>query len=412
MFFWEALTQAWNSLRGHKLRTGLTMFGIIWGIASMIILVGMGKSSQKLFYREFEKLGERLIYIWAGKSSSGLSGIKGGRQIRFTIEDVEAIRDHCPDVEMVSPQVGAGMRTAERNTEMLSCETNGVSPQAQIIRNLNVEKGRFILPDDITHARRISVLGANVKEKLFGKQTAVGESIRLSGITFLVAGVLTKKGDQLSRPGSLDDDQVYIPYTTAQTLLTGSRFFYLICARPYSLLNEKAARDQIAEALAIRHGFDPDDSNALHIFGTTDMIARVKGVTIGLQIFLGAASIITLLIGGIGVMNIMFVSINERVREIGVIKAVGARNRQIFLQFLIESLFVTFLAGSIGAFIGCSLCLLLGLFEMPRFVAAPVIDPAVVAISFCALVVVGVLSGLLPALRASRMQIVEALRSH
>jgi putative ABC transport system permease protein len=229
---------------------------------------------------------------------------------------------------------------------------------------------------------------------------------------FQVIGVLAPKGEQISRPSSLDDDQVLIPYTTAQRLLTGSPYFSLICARPVSLLNEKAARNQIAEALAVRHDFDPTDSNALHIFGTTDLMARVKGVTIGLQIFLGAASMITLLIGGIGVMNIMFVSINERVREIGVIKAVGARNRQIFLQFLIESLFVTFFAGSIGVFIGCSICLLLGLFEMPRFVAAPEIDPLVVGTSLAVMTLVGALSGILPALRASRMQIVEALRSY
>ncbi|RJP19471.1 MAG: FtsX-like permease family protein [Candidatus Abyssobacteria bacterium SURF_5] len=412
MFFWESIIQAWYSLKGHKLRTGLTMFGIIWGIASMIILVGMGRSSQKLFYREFEKIGERLIFVWAGKSSSGLSGIKGGRQIRFTIEDVEALKNHCPDVEMVTPQVRAGYREVKRDSEVLSCETYGLNADANIIRNLIVEEGRFIVSDDVTSGRRVCVLGANVKEKLFGDQPAVGESIRLSGIIFHVIGTLVKKGDQLSRPSTLDDDQVSIPYTTAQDLLIGSPYFYSICVRPVSLLNEKAAREQITAALAVRHGFDSSDSNALHIFGTTDMIARVKGATIGLQIFLGAASIITLFIGGVGVMNIMFVSINERVREIGIIKAVGARNRQVFLQFLIESLFITFFAGSVGALGGCSICLVLGLFKMPRFVAPPEIDPAVVAVSLSVMIVVGVLSGILPALRASRMQIIEALRSH
>ncbi len=412
MFVWESIVQAWHSLHGHKLRTGLTMFGTIWGIASMIILVGMGRSSQRLFYREFEKIGQRLIYVWGGKSSSGLSGIRGGRQLRFTIEDVEAIKDHCPDVELVSPQVGAGYREVEYGAEAFSCETNGVTPDTQVIRSMSMEEGRFIVDDDIKLGRRVCVLGANVSEKLFGGQPALGTSIRLSGLLFQVVGVMAKKGDQLSRPSSLDDDQILVPYTTAQNLLTGSRFFYLICARPVSLLNEKSARDQIQEALAVRHGFKPDDANALHIFGTTDMIARVKGVTIGLQVFLGAASVITLLIGGIGVMNIMFVSINERVREIGIIKAVGARNNQVFFQFLLESLFVTFLAGSIGVFIGCSICLLLSLFKMPRFVAAPEIDPMVIGISLGVMTLAGLLSGILPALRASRMQIVEALRAY
>ncbi|GAB4340067.1 MAG: ABC transporter permease [Candidatus Abyssubacteria bacterium] len=412
MFFMESIRQAWHSLRGHRLRTGLTMFGIIWGIASMIILVGMGKASQRLFYREFEKIGKRMFYIWAGKSSSGLSGIKGGRQIRFTIEDVEALKDHCPEVELVSPQVGAGFREIERGFEVLSSETNGVCSDSRIIRNLNVVEGRFIAPDDVTLTRRVCVLGANVKEKLFGEQHAVGEFIRVSGIRFQVIGVLERKGDQLSRPSSLDDDQVLIPYTTAQELFTGSRFFYTIYVRPLSLLHEKVARDQVRQTLAVRHGFESDDPDALSIFGTTDLISRVKGVTIGLQIFLGAASVITLLIGGVGVMNIMFVSINERIREIGVIKAIGARNRQIFVQFLIESLFVTFFAGLIGVFLGCSVCLLLGMFEQPRLVAAPEIDPLVIAASLLTMTLVGVLSGILPALRASRMQVVEALRSY
>ncbi len=412
MFLMESILQAWHSLRGHRLRAGLTMFGIIWGIASMIILVGMGRASQKLFYREFEKIGERMFYIWAGKSSSGLSGIKGGRQIRFTIDDVEALKHHCPEVELASPQVGAGFREIERGADVLSSETNGVSPDAQIIRNLNVEQGRFIVPDDLTLTRRVCVLGASVKQKLFGDRSATGDFIRVNGIRFQVVGVVEKKGDQLSRPSSLDDDQVLIPYTTAQELFTGSRFFYLIYVRPQSLLNEKIARDQVRQTLAVRHGFDADDPDALGVFGTSDLIGRVKGVTIGLQIFLGAASIVTLLIGGVGVMNIMFVSINERIREIGVIKAIGARNKQIFLQFLIESLFVTFFAGFIGVFLGCSMCLLLGMFKLPRFVAAPEIDPLVVAISLFTMTLVGVLSGILPALKASRMQVVEALRSY
>ncbi len=386
------------------------MFGIIWGIASMIILVGMGKASQRLFYAEFQKIGKRMIYVWAGKASDEVSGVKGGRQIRFTIEDVDAIKDHCPEVELISPQVGIGFREVERGSEILSSETNGVNPDAQIIRNMTVEEGRFIGSDDIRLARRVCVLGANVKEKLFGRQDAPGEFIRLSGIRFEVIGALEKKGDQLSRPSSLDDDQILIPYTTARDLFTGSRYFYLLYVQPRSLEREKTAREQIRQTLAVRHDFEPADTDALHFFGTTDMIARVKGVTIGLQIFLGVASVITLLIGGVGVMNIMFVSINERVREIGIIKAVGARNRQVFLQFLIESLFVTFLAGFTGVVLGCSICLLLGMLKLPRLVAAPEIDPAIVELALCTMTLVGVLSGILPALRAARLQIVEALR--
>ncbi|MBI5118379.1 ABC transporter permease [Candidatus Poribacteria bacterium] len=411
MFLLESINQAWQLLRAHKVRTGLTMFGIIWGIASMIILVGMGRSSQRLFYHEFQKIGQKMIVVWAGQSSSGLSGIKGGRPIRFTIDDVKAIKEHCPSVEVVSPQVGIGYLDAKLGNESVPSDVFGVDDNSQTIRSMDIAHGRFIGQDDVELGRRVCVLGAKIKKKLFGDQPAVGESIRLAGLSFSVVGVMAEKGDQLSRASaSLDDEQVSIPYTTAQKLFTGSKYFYMIYFQPYSLTQDKAAREEVRQTLSFRHGFTLDDKDAVHMFGTADMIERVYGVTVGMQIFLGAASVVTLLIGGIGVMNIMFVSINERIREIGIIKAVGAKKRQVFLQFLVESVFVTFIAGSIGVLIGCSICFILGMFKLPRLVAAPEIDPLVMAISFLTMTLVGIMSGILPALRASRMQIVEALR--
>jgi len=329
------------------------------------------------------------------------------------VDDVQAVRDHCPNVELVSPHIHLGSQEIKRGNEILSCDTFGLDPDSAVIRKLNVGSGRFFTSEDMESGHRVCVVGANVKEKLFGDQRAAGEFIRVGGIRLRVIGVLAKKGDQLSRPFStLDDDQVFIPYTTAQKLFTGSPHFYLLFLQPRSLEVDDVARAEVRETLAMRHGFSPDDTDALGIFGIADMIGRVRGVTVGMQVFLGAASLITLLMGGVGVMNIMFVSINERIREIGIIKAVGAKRKHIFLQFLVESIFVTFIAGFIGIFLGCSICLVLGMFELPRLVAAPEIDPLVMAISFAALTLVGVLSGILPALRASGMQIVEALRSY
>jgi putative ABC transport system permease protein len=413
LFLFESIAQAWYSLRGHKLRSGLTMFGIVWGITSMIILVGMGRASQKLVYSEFRKIGEKMIVVWAGSSTTGLSGAKGGRPVRFTIDDAVAIKNHCPHVDLVSPHVRLGLREAKRENEIVHSDVFGIDQHAPSIRNMKVAGGRFIAQPDIDSARRICVLGARVKEELFGDQPAVGDFIRLGGIRLQVVGVLAEKGEQLSRPfRSLDDDQISIPYTTAQHLFTGSRYFYLLFLQPTSLYTDACARREVREILGLRHGFAPDDPDAVEIFGIADMIGRVKGITVGMQVFLGAASLITLLIGGVGVMNIMFVSINERIREIGIMKAIGARRRQIFLQFLIESVFVTFTAGLIGIALGCSICLVLGRLELPRLVAAPEIDPLVMAISFFTLTFVGVLSGMLPALKASSMEVVEALRHY
>jgi len=410
MFLLESITQAWRSLGGNKLRTGLTMFGIIWGITSMIILVGMGKSSQDLFTAEFQKLGDRLVFLYAGTSTSGLGGAKDGRPIRFTVDDIDAIKAHCPDVELISPQIRLSYFEIKRGSEVVTADTFGIDEHTEIIRKMTVERGRYLIRDDIEFARRVCVLGANVNEKLFGAEEAVGQSLRIGGIRFDVVGVLAAKGEQLSRPFSLDDDQVSIPYTTTQKLFTGSKYLYLMAFRPRSLEVERTARDQVIQTLAVRHGFEPDDSDALEIFGTSDMVDRVSGTTIGMQYFFGAASVITLLIGGIGVMNIMFVTINERIREIGIMKAVGAKRGQIFLQFLVEAIFVTFLAGFVGILLGCSICLGLGSIELPHLVAAPEIDPLIMAISFITMTLVGVSSGILPALRASKMQVVEALR--
>jgi putative ABC transport system permease protein len=412
LFLIESIAQAWHSLKGHKLRTGLTMFGIIWGIASMIILVGMGRSSERLFAEEFQKIGKRMIIIWAGKSSSGLSGLKGGRQIRFTVEDLKAIKDHCPDVELVAPDIGIGLAEAKYGSETLNCSTSGTDENAEIIRNMIVERGRFISSEDVKLRRRVCVLGANVKEKLFGPQPATGEFIRLYGFRFRVVGELAEKGEQMSRVDSPDDDQVLIPFTTAQKLFRGSEYFYRIYLQPYSILRDNVAREQVRATLAHRHGFLTNDADALDSFGTADMMERVKGVNLGLKIFLGAASIVTLLLGGVGVMNIMFVSINERIREIGIIKAVGARKRQVFLQFMTESLLITVFAGLIGAVFGSAVCILIGLFELPRLVAAPDISLSTMIASFLTMIFVGVLSGILPALKASRMQIVDALRTY
>jgi putative ABC transport system permease protein len=411
MFLFESIAQAWHSLVGHKLRTGLTMFGIMWGITSVIILVGMGRSSQRLFYHEFEKIGEKAVIIVAGTSTSGLGGIRGGKPVRFTVDDVKAIRVHCPLVELVSPHVRLGYQETKYGGVIASCDIFGIDENSEIIRNLPVSSGRFISFADCESGRRVCVIGANVKEKLFGSRRAEGDFIRVGGIRLQVIGTLVKKGEQISRPfESLDDDQLFIPYTTAQRLFTGSRYFDVFFMQPYLRSEDMAAREQIRQTLGHTHGFLPDDPDALDSFGTSENIARVEGVLLGMQIFLGASGIITLLIGGIGVMNIMFVSINERIREIGIMKAVGATRRHVFMQFLVESIFITFVAGFTGAFLGCSVCLILGAINLPDLVAAPEIDPLVIGISFFTMTLVGVTSGILPALKASKMQVVEALR--
>ncbi|TKJ35889.1 hypothetical protein CEE39_00735 [bacterium (candidate division B38) B3_B38] len=412
MLFKETLNLAWHDLRAKKGRTMLTMFGIQWGLTSVVMLVGWGVGFQKYFMYEFGKLGEKLIMVYPGRVETGLGGYRAGRRIRLTEKDILALKTtNYPYFEYITPEISPGFLTVKYKSESRSVHTQGVFPQTLEMRNFSVGQGRFINEEDLRQGRRVCFMGANIKNRLFGEnKPAVGEYVKVNGIRFAVIGVSRSKGEQLSVWDTLDDDKLLIPFSTAQMLFVGTPYVDRVMVQVTSRVYADQCEETIRKTLAPLHGFLPDDTEALRVFNISEGMTEMERFGKGLQIFLGLVGAITLFIGGVGVMNIMLVAVRERTREIGIRKAVGAKRRHIFLQFLVEALVITFPAGGTGILLGMGLSWLLSQFPLPRFFMAPEVSPMVLLVAFSVMTGVGLFSGTLPAIRAARLHPIDALR--
>jgi len=390
----------------------LTMFGIIWGLAAVVILVGWGVGFQNYFMYEMGKLGEKLIMVYPGKVETGLGGYRAGKLIRLTEKDLRALKStRFQYFEYLTPEISPGYLTVKYKNESRAVHTLGIFPQTLEMRNFSIGEGRFINEEDVRRGRRVCFLGANIKNRLFGEnQPAVGEYVKVKGVRFAVIGVARSKGEQLSIMMSLDDDKLLIPFSTVQMLFVGTPYLDRIMVQVTSRLYADQCIEVIRKTLAPLHGFRPDDKEALRIYNVSEGMTEMEKFGGGLQIFLGLVGSITLFIGGVGVMNIMLVAVRERTREIGIRKAVGAKRRHIFLQFLVESLVITLPAGGIGILLGISFSWLLGQFPLPRFFMAPEASPTVLLVAFSVMTAVGLFSGTLPAIRAARLNPIDALR--
>jgi len=406
----ELVSQAWYDLKVNRGRTILTMFGIIWGIAAVIILVGWGVGFERSYTANIAKVGDKLMILWRGRVSKGIGGYRAGRRVLLTEKDIVAL-EHCPEVELIAPMINLWFINIKYGSEVLSVHTQGVTPEYAIVRKFEVAKGRFINQADVDNFRRVCFLGAGVKEKLFGPdRKAVGEEVRIKGIRFKVIGVAKKKGEQWTIWNSLDDDKALIPLTTARALFTGTKYLYNIFFQPRELLRYKECEREARRALARLHRVDETDEEAISLSAYAEGVVEFMKIGRNIQVFLGIAAIITLLIGGFGVMNIMLVSVRERTHEIGVLRAVGAKRRHIFLQFLLEALIIVIAGGMIGIFVGVAFCSLMGKLPLPKYFPAPYISFGVMLTAFIVMAAVGIISGTLPALYAARLNPVEALR--
>lgn len=411
MLLRELFIQAWIDIKSHRRRALLTMFGIVWGISSVIVLVGYGTGFQDLFTHEMAKTGERVIAIYPGRTSREVGGYRAGRRIRLDDRDLDAIAESCPLAEKIAPEIWPGYQIIKYKDERRSVHTLGVLPWDNDIRDVKVGKGRFINEEDIRQARRVCFLGANIRDKLFSSgKDAVGEFVQIKGIRFQIIGIAERKGEQLSIRNSLDDDKLYTPLTTARNLLRGSRYYRMILVQPRSILESEECVNQIRISLAALHQFDTKDEEAVYISNWTEAVIVTARIGLGLRIFLGAVGAVTLFIGGIGVMNIMLISVRERTREIGILKAVGAKRRHIFIQFFTQALIITFSAGIIGVLLGLAVSWVIGQIPLPRLFNPPIVDTSVLIIAFSIMTLVGIFSGTLPAIQAARLHPIEALR--
>jgi putative ABC transport system permease protein len=411
----EIFRQTLATFRAHKMRSFLTMFGIVWGIASVIILVGLGKGFSKDQHDRMKSLGKDLVIVWGGRTSSQVGGRAAGREIQLNIDDAELIRQECYLVRSVSPEL---RRTVPEVSAFNSANRGvvGMWPSYQEFRSLLLEEGRLITDDDEREARRVVILGSAARQQLFNGQPAVGASVLIKSVPYTVVGVLAKKKQNANYDGP-DNDYLFAPYSAVARDFPppdkpGVTRGWLdnIVFEVGSPQEHDAAVLQVRRVLGRVHHFDPTDKDALFIWDTMEAAEMVKKIFDVITIFFGCVAIMTLCLGGIGVMNIMLVSVTERTREIGVRKAIGATRTDILRQFFAESAILTVVSGALGLSFGVGLCSLMSLLPLPDFVPHPIVSTVSLVASVLTLSLITFTAGMYPARRAAEMTPVDSLR--
>ncbi len=404
---------AFRALAKNKLRAGLTVLGVVIGIAAVTTMVSIGQSAGDLVQGEFQAFGSNVIVVIpASMRQRGVHQGFGSRPT-LTADDCEAISESCDSVMAASPIVGAGGQLIYGNNNWMPKEMLGVGIDYLIVRNWEVGQGGFFTERDIAGAAKVCVIGRTIVAKLFQTTNPLGKTIRIRNIPFEVIGVLEEKGANLV--GDDQDDVVLAPYSTIRKRLRGSDFdnvdVIFASARSPEVMSE--AQEEMRQLLFERHRISPGESADFEVKDTAEIAAFLDKVTGTMTILLASIAGISLLVGGVGIMNIMLVSVTERTREIGIRLAVGARSTDILLQFLVEATVLSAIGGAIGFALGWSastgITMLIN--SMTSGTKWPVVvsfKAAVVAILFSS--AVGVFFGFFPALRASRMDPIEALR--
>jgi len=412
----EILRQSWITLRRSPLRSFLTMLGIAWGIVAVALLLAYGASFRSVLVTAFQAFGKGAVICWPGQTSEQAGGERAGRRIRFEQADVDAVLQEgsyvkCACLETVRGQaISYGERMADENVR-------GVCPEYGEMRNEVPAIGRWLSRDDQRERRRVVFLGNRLKEKLFGGRPALGETVLIGGLRFTVIGVMDLKMQMSNYFGS-DDYSAYIPYSTAGDLWD-TRYGSVMVVESIGGKFEKQAKQQVMQAVGKRQRFSPSDKRAIQMIGREEFRPIIDGITIGLQVLLTFIGMLTLGIGGVGVMNIMLVTVDERIREIGLRRALGARKIHIKLQFIAEALAITIAGGICGMLVAYGISAAIGTLPLlgPSYKDDSgkgdihlLISLSTVAISAGILMLVGVLSGLMPAVKASRLDPTEALR--
>ena len=415
MNFSEIFRQAFSTFRAHKMRIFLTMFGIVWGIASVILLVGLGRGFSIDQKKRMESLGKDLVIVWGGRTSSQVGGRAAGREIRLSIEDARLIRNECYLIKSVSPEL---RRTVPEVSQFNSASRGvvGMWPSYQDFRSLLLGEGRLITDEDEAEARRVVILGDAARQQLFSGQPAVGASLLIKSVPYTVIGVLKKK-NQNSNYNGPDNDYLYAPYSAVARDFPppekpGIVRGYLddVVFEVGDAEHHDEAVMQVRRALGRIHHFDGQDKDALFIWDTMEGAKLVENIFDVITIFFACVAIVTLCLGGIGVMNIMLVSVTERTREIGVRKALGATRSDILHQFFAESAVLTVVSGALGLGLGVGLCMALSAAPLPDFVPHPVVSAIAIVASVLTLSLITLTAGMYPAQRAAEMLPVDSLR--
>jgi putative ABC transport system permease protein len=412
------LASSFTSLVANRRRSIVTILSLGWAVASFLILMSYGSGFDRAFREAFWAVGQDVVIVGSGQTSQQAGGMRSGRTIALEKDDAHAIKENVPFVAAVSPEKMVNLPVVYRNRQK-EYMARSVWPEYYRIRNLNLVEGRWLNADDDRYARRVAVVGSTVARELFGARPVIGEEIELRGIRFIVIGVLETKV-QIANYNRPDNECLFIPYETMR-LFRSIRYPDMIVWAPVApQIREQAVR-QVRTLLAGRHRFLPTDEKAVFILAFGQFTNIVDGLTVALNALLIFIGMVTLGIGAVGLANIMFTSVLERTREIGVLKALGAKRRTILGQFLWEAFFLVIIGGVLGMALGVVIAEAVG--SLP-FVGVMLgeelarhygrihfqISTGAVAVSLAVLFAVGMIAGLLPAIRASRLDPVEALR--
>jgi putative ABC transport system permease protein len=409
--FLELSRQAYSALRHNRRRSILTMLGMAWGIATVVLLLAYGSGFENAVWIAFRSWGTNLVFIFPGRTSLQAGGTKAGSEIKLTVNDLDYIQAEVPLLKRISPEA-AKQSTIAYGIRSASYNVSGVYPYYSRMRRMDIEDGTFFTESDENTRSHVAVLGADVKKKLFSGENAIGEKVRIDGIAYEVIGVLKfaiQNGDENLNA------KVYVPFSAMNDLM--NTYYLNAIAMEYEGDHAKVA-DAVRRSMAFHHSFDPNDQRAIFVFDVFADLLNLRLITTGIKILLGFIGLLTLGIGGVGLMNIMLVSVTQRTREIGVEKALGARGWHILVQFLAEALVITFLGGVAGVILAYLISWTVGSMTLwSAFIENGkdgdirlAIDSTTLLVSSAILGLVGIVSGMLPAIKASHLDPIEALR--
>jgi putative ABC transport system permease protein len=414
-FVRELFAHVISSLLRNKLRSFLTMAGIAWGVACIVLIVAMGEGFKVGQRENMKQIGENLVLVFGGRTEKQAGGRRAGRRIRLNYDDVRDIRTECFRVKTAIGELqNQGRAVSAFNSGVFG--VMGVESAYSKIRNIPVERGRFLAEEDDAQASRTAVIGDNVRKQLFGERPVQpGTTIALNGNPFRIVGLMPAKSQNSSYNG-MDSDKIYIPYSTMMRDLPPADENFQpgilndIIYIPASLDDWKAARDQVTRVIARNHRFDPDDPSAVVVWDTVENAQLVDNIFTSMTLFLGAIAGITLTLGGVGVMNIMLVSVTERTREIGLRKAVGASRGRILADYLLEGAILAVASGLVGWSGAYGLAAAVNTLPKQDMFGGLPVSGVTTMVAFTALGAVAILSAAWPAWRAASLTPVEALR--
>ena len=410
--FRDLLREAYDAMRHNRRRTTLTMLGMAWGIATVVMLLAYGDGFGQACTNIFANFGSKLVIVVPGRTSMQAGGQKAGIPVRFTQDDVDTLITNLPQISHITPSSDKQV-SVQYDTRIFTFTVTGNDPNVLSIRALKLGQGRFYNMEDQIQRAHVAVIGSEAKEKLFSGRNALGESIRVNGLSFEVIGILSPKMQE----GNDDINRVvYIPFNTMSDL---KDIHYLDSIWfTYQTPEYEQLEQSVRTIMATQHKFNQTDRQAVEVFNIMTQVHQFEIITLGLKVLMGFIGTLTLGIGGVGLMNIMLVSVTQRTREIGVQKALGAQRRYILMQFLAEALTITFIGGALGVVLAYAVALSVGRLTLYSAFAKNaeagdirlIIAPGTLIAATLILGAVGLVSGMIPAWRASRLDPIEALR--